>query len=256
MADLNPRTIAAKFRLGMVSVADLTRYADELLNRGHYTLALGELATTTDTNWFVIRDRFEMALKELGFPVPTEDEAAQILASPHLGDLVEGRKTPYKALCKFAWESSQYLHPQVDMTALLTRPLTKELTRLLDRYRKARTRWWSLHRATDAECDRRQKYLDGPTKKKARALLLQWHGAALAACAAGPGGESVVAVARRIGSTGEYASLPVLADALEEAGCADPDVLQHCRGPREHPKTCWVIDLLLAAGEPNVPRRE
>jgi hypothetical protein len=255
MVELNPRTVAAKYRLGMVRTEDLIRYADELLTRGHYTLALGELATTADTNWFVIAARFEAALKELGVPVPTEDEAAQILASPHIEDLVEGRKTPYKALCKFAWESSQYLNPQVDMTALLARPLTKELTRLLDRYRAARTRWHGRG-ATEAECDRRQAYLDGPTRKKTRALLAEWHGAALAACAAGPAGEAVASVARRIESAGEYASLPVLADTLEEAGCADSDVLQHCRDAREHPKTCWVIDLLLAGGPPHAPRHE
>jgi hypothetical protein len=39
--------------------------------------------------------------------------------------------------------------------------------------------------------------------------------------------------------------LPVLADALEEAGCANADILAHCRGPGEHVRGCWVVDLLL-----------
>ena len=39
--------------------------------------------------------------------------------------------------------------------------------------------------------------------------------------------------------------LPVLADALEEAGCHDPDILAHCRQPGEHVRGCWVVDLLL-----------
>jgi hypothetical protein len=39
--------------------------------------------------------------------------------------------------------------------------------------------------------------------------------------------------------------LPVLADALEEAGCADPDILAHCRGPGPHVRGCWVVDFLL-----------
>jgi hypothetical protein len=42
--------------------------------------------------------------------------------------------------------------------------------------------------------------------------------------------------------------LPVLADALEEAGCSDAAVLAHCRGGGEHVRGCWVIDLLLAKG--------
>jgi hypothetical protein len=42
--------------------------------------------------------------------------------------------------------------------------------------------------------------------------------------------------------------LPVLADALEEAGCTDADILAHCRQPGEHVRGCWVVDLLLGKG--------
>jgi hypothetical protein len=40
--------------------------------------------------------------------------------------------------------------------------------------------------------------------------------------------------------------MPVLADALEEAGCANADLLQHCRRPGPHVRGCWVVDRLLA----------
>jgi hypothetical protein len=39
--------------------------------------------------------------------------------------------------------------------------------------------------------------------------------------------------------------LPILADALEEAGCTDAAILAHCRGPGPHTRGCWVVDLLL-----------
>ena len=39
--------------------------------------------------------------------------------------------------------------------------------------------------------------------------------------------------------------LPILADALEEAGCVNADVLLHCREPAEHVRGCWVVDLVL-----------
>jgi hypothetical protein len=39
--------------------------------------------------------------------------------------------------------------------------------------------------------------------------------------------------------------LAVLADALEEAGCTDADILGHCRSGGEHVRGCWVVDLLL-----------
>jgi hypothetical protein len=42
--------------------------------------------------------------------------------------------------------------------------------------------------------------------------------------------------------------LPILADALEEAGCADEAILSHLRGPGPHVRGCWVLDLLL--GQP------
>jgi len=39
--------------------------------------------------------------------------------------------------------------------------------------------------------------------------------------------------------------LPILADALEDAGCDDAEILDHCRGPGPHVHGCWVLDLLL-----------
>ena len=42
--------------------------------------------------------------------------------------------------------------------------------------------------------------------------------------------------------------LPILADALEDAGCDDADILGHCRGPGPHVRGCWVVDLLLGKG--------
>jgi hypothetical protein len=39
--------------------------------------------------------------------------------------------------------------------------------------------------------------------------------------------------------------LAVLADALEEAGCQDQEILSHCRSGGEHVRGCWVVDLLL-----------
>ncbi|QEL16938.1 hypothetical protein [Limnoglobus roseus] len=39
--------------------------------------------------------------------------------------------------------------------------------------------------------------------------------------------------------------LPILADALEDAGCEDEAVLSHLRGPGPHARGCWVLDLVL-----------
>jgi hypothetical protein len=42
-----------------------------------------------------------------------------------------------------------------------------------------------------------------------------------------------------------FEQMPILADALEEAGCTDADILGHCRGPGPHARGCWLIDALL-----------
>ena len=58
-------------------------------------------------------------------------------------------------------------------------------------------------------------------------------------------GGLLVSMARRIYDSRDFTDMPVLADALEEAGCRDADVLGHCRSDGEHVRGCWAIDLLL-----------
>ncbi len=55
---------------------------------------------------------------------------------------------------------------------------------------------------------------------------------------------TVLALARGIYADGTFDQLPILADALEDAGCADEELLGHCRGPGPHVRGCWAIDLL------------
>jgi hypothetical protein len=50
--------------------------------------------------------------------------------------------------------------------------------------------------------------------------------------------------------------LPILADALEDAGCPDGDLLRHCREPDGHVRGCWAVDLLRGLdGTPSGPLR-
>ena len=57
--------------------------------------------------------------------------------------------------------------------------------------------------------------------------------------------ESAISLARTAYDTRDFTLLPILADALEEAGCDSPDVLAHCREPGPHVRGCWVVDLVL-----------
>jgi hypothetical protein len=51
-------------------------------------------------------------------------------------------------------------------------------------------------------------------------------------------------LARALHEGGRFRELGVLADALEEADCAEPALLAHCREPGPHYRGCWVVDLL------------
>ena len=55
----------------------------------------------------------------------------------------------------------------------------------------------------------------------------------------------VLGLARAVYEDGAFDRLPILADALMDAGCADEAVLSHCRGPGPHARGCWVVDLVL-----------
>jgi hypothetical protein len=43
----------------------------------------------------------------------------------------------------------------------------------------------------------------------------------------------------------EFSALPILADALQDAGCDSDLVLNHCRGNTPHARGCWILDAIL-----------
>ena len=59
---------------------------------------------------------------------------------------------------------------------------------------------------------------------------------------------TAVKLAQSIYGERAFERLPILADALEEAGCDNEAILAHCRGPGPHVRGCWAVDLLLDRG--------
>jgi hypothetical protein len=57
---------------------------------------------------------------------------------------------------------------------------------------------------------------------------------------------TVPKLAQAIYDDRRFEDLPILADALMDAGCHDEAILAHCRSPGPHVRGCWVVDLLLA----------
>jgi hypothetical protein len=59
--------------------------------------------------------------------------------------------------------------------------------------------------------------------------------------------ETVVALARSMYEARDFGAMPILADALQDAGCDNEDVLNHCRDTNQvHVRGCWVVDLVLS----------
>jgi hypothetical protein len=56
----------------------------------------------------------------------------------------------------------------------------------------------------------------------------------------------VVALARGIGAGAALDGIPALHDALLEAGCDDPLVMEHLRACPDHSPSCWVVEMILA----------
>jgi hypothetical protein len=56
---------------------------------------------------------------------------------------------------------------------------------------------------------------------------------------------TVVSLANGIYVEKAFDRMPILADALQDAGCDNEDILNHCRQPGEHVRGCFVVDSLL-----------
>jgi hypothetical protein len=59
-------------------------------------------------------------------------------------------------------------------------------------------------------------------------------------------GGSATILARQMYESRDFSAMPILADALQDAGCDNDDILNHCRNANGvHVRGCWVVDLLL-----------
>ena len=104
---------------------------------------------------------------------------------------------------------------------------------------------WSVYCAAEAAVVPVNRWFLTPPRF--RPLLRDVVGPDLPARPAPPGCRSAdaVGVARAIYEDRAFDRLPILADALRDAGCEDEAVLAHCRGKGPHVRGCWVVDLVL-----------
>jgi hypothetical protein len=59
---------------------------------------------------------------------------------------------------------------------------------------------------------------------------------------------SVIDLSKSIYEERAWERMPILADALMDAGCDNEDIINHCRSDRPHARGCWVVDAILGKG--------
>ncbi|MFO0824661.1 MAG: hypothetical protein U0792_16345 [Gemmataceae bacterium] len=58
--------------------------------------------------------------------------------------------------------------------------------------------------------------------------------------------DTALSLAKHIYESRDFAQMPILADALQDAGCDNADILNHCRDTAAtHVRGCWALDLVL-----------
>lgn len=56
---------------------------------------------------------------------------------------------------------------------------------------------------------------------------------------------TVLALAQQMYESRDFSTMPILADALQDAECDNAEILDHCRSGGSHVRGCWLIDLML-----------
>jgi hypothetical protein len=234
------RLAAARHSLELMSAADLVAAADAALTRGLYSYSLGELSTLRSPRLADAAPLFASALRELGTSPPSEEEAVLLLLKHYVWGLAEGVWPPAEVLSGMMEEllqagSWETLAPSVaaacgcqelvdwayeydyltDMAA--EGYVSAEELAEQDRQVNAFASRWSLRHLPD----------------RTDPAWLRWNGG----CAA--------QLACTIDADGAFDDLPILADALEDAGCAVAEILDHCRAGAAHAHRCWAVDWLL-----------
>ncbi len=214
----------------MASAEDILDGAHSALDGGVYSESLGEIVTARDRNDFEMNVLFAKALDELEISLPTFEQIAIDLAASYYIPLAEGRRTPIE-ICT----QSYYDHQAIEHSY----PSSHKL--------QGRVQWGPIEELRgfyyryDYPGDE-SDIIDEECIAFATRWSRKYWQSILDPAWLTP---TVVSLADALYRDRAFDRLPILADALEEAGCTNADVLLHCRQPAEHVRGCWVVDLVL-----------
>ncbi len=238
------RLAAAKFALDLATVADLVDASHAALDYAMFADGLAVIAATPNLTMWEARPHFTAALRDLDHTFTSQDDALRYVRLGHFGPAAEGLASPIAEVGRY--------YTEVDLS-LRWGPHEKLPARTNPSARDVLYHWDVRGYSWDVE--QIQRGVTEPTESdrewetKAIALCREW----CRECARlhlQPAWRSsdVLALASAIHAERAFDRLPILADALEEAGCDHPDLLGHCRYPCPHTDYCWLVDALLANG--------
>ncbi len=242
MSLLRLRIAAARYALRHMSNnfsgEELKLGADDALNHGVYSYSLGELATLSVPLLSDAAPLFESALAELEIPLPSTEDAIASLLEHNIRSIVEGAVSPYEGIHRLVHEC---YYPMIQQEKALTYAGdSRGIQHLYAAY-------WDYADLDILGYDGKYgpeaaNILDGEVVEDAK----EWnreHGRVKI----DPRWRTstVVDLAAAIKYESAFDRLPILADALMDAGCDNEDILLHCRGEDNHIRGCWVVDLLL-----------
>ncbi len=241
--------VTAKYALDLCTSDELVALANSLLDEGAYTHSVGELATVSSPVMSEVACLFTGALRELGFAIPQPKEAVRSLPRHYLWAVAEAVYPPREGVVRFyeecyrPLELARWEHRASHTERLAHVPGVRELVNLYYQYEDLE----GYEGEYLSEEERRQRL--AKLEQQALELATEWTRAngpaSLDPSWLSANGNLALHLAQTIRDERRFLELPVLADALEEAGCAEESLLSHCRDPGGHAGRCWAIDFLL-----------
>ena len=233
------RTAAARFALGIADVADLMDAAHVCLDRGIYTDGLAVIATTPGMPMADLAPLFTTGLAELGVSLPSPADAFRRLQLHQLQPILECTTSPQEGVELYY---RRFHEPFGVLRHAVVNSWEDDCSSELANHREG----WE---------GRGYLFPYEPGGNAAAVAAWQAEAVALARKWCAELGRGIVrpewrsptvnALASGIDAKKAFDRLPILADALEDAGCDDLDLLDHCREGSPHVAECWVVNLLL-----------
>ncbi len=228
------RGLIARHVLGLASASDIVDCAHAILDAGYYSSSLGEIITASDENWIELNRRFAKVFDEIELTVPSQEDSVEELAAQYFIRIADRRATPFCIS-----EISYHDHAGVESSYNPCHPLQGKVD-----WVPIRTLIGYYHEYDYPE-EYREKtnaMIDEECITYAKQWMCTYRLSLLDPAWLSP---TVQSISLSIYRDRAFDRLPILADALEEAGCTNADVLLHCRQPGEHVRGCWVVDLVL-----------